>query len=161
MPKRRRRLFLPGLVLLTALVGAVSFAYFRDGPDPVGPAGFRRLHKGMTWEEVEAVLGKPQPPVQVRPGVIIRGRQDSWGTCTPVWNAGFYHEIYVGRSWPGPVYSIDVRVDHEGRVDGAALYHSENAPSTVWERVATWVKTTWECGFSRCDPWNGGSAHRR
>ncbi len=142
MPKRRQRLFLAGLVLLAALVGAVSFAYFQYDPDPVGPGGFRRLHEGMTWDEVEAVLGKPAPAAEVCVGdaVVFYESSSSWGTCAPARGAGVYHEIFCGQSWSGPVYSIDVRVGRNGRVDGAALYRRSAAALTVWERITTWTE---------------------
>jgi hypothetical protein len=115
-------------VALVVLLGAVwnGLQYFSPS-SPINSANFAKIKKGMTCEEVHAILGKPEP---------IPGWKDTWGDPPlGVW------ESIDSQDPPPWVFSytrITIIFDETGRVvTGAELIIEERS----WEeRFAKWFR---------------------
>ena len=71
---RRRLVALIGLSLLTLLGGAVvAHLQIQGKRSTCGQAAYRAIRKGMTLEEVSALIGLP-PEVHVEEGRLLGGR---------------------------------------------------------------------------------------
>jgi hypothetical protein len=57
--RRRRLLLVAGALALLGLAGLATFLWLTTPPPGVSRDNFYRLRKGMTLQEVEAILGEP------------------------------------------------------------------------------------------------------
>ena len=82
MPRSLKALaIVPGIILIVAIIAL----YFVSGDRIVNQANYDRIHEGMTFEEVKAILGDPGPSYssdsqvgyyiwKERPGWIRKGK---------------------------------------------------------------------------------------
>jgi hypothetical protein len=130
MFRTRRRQVLLGLAVL--LAGLAVFCHFLHDPNRLGPASFRQLREGMTFDEAKAILGEPRAGADEPFGYLL---EEAWGTgrIAPQWRSREY------RAWSGAVFQIEMDFDEAGRAVGAALLRRLDSPFTTWDMITMWI----------------------
>jgi hypothetical protein len=101
---RKRRVWLAALLVLVAAVGALLFLMYRDPPP------YDRVREGMTWEEVEALVGEPSLGVELT-------------------RRGNLRKTY-------PEKDGRVRVEYEGERAVRVEFVPDNPDPDFWERLS-------------------------
>src|SRR5262245_50018090 len=102
--RKRRRLELAAVPVLAAAVTAFLFVLYRDPPP------YDRVREGMTWEEVEALVGEPALGVAMTRGGNLRKTYAEKG----------------GR----------LRVDYRDEVAVRVEFIPDNPDPDFWERLS-------------------------
>lgn len=141
----RRKMYLVGS--LAAVILTVAFYIWIPG-DRVQPETYERLVKGMSEEEVDAILSPGALPKTIhRPGrsrkiaselgAVGVGREITHKQL-PTFDAEIYDKntgefLGKARSWEGCRYSVAASFDADGRLSGKDLYEYERPPVTETE----------------------------
>jgi hypothetical protein len=102
--RKRRRLWLAAVLALAAAAGVVLYLMYREPPP------YDRVREGMTWEEVEALVGEPTL------GVSLTG-------------SGRLRKTY-------PEKGGRVRVEYENDRVVRVEYVPDNPDPDFWERLS-------------------------
>jgi hypothetical protein len=123
----RRRKLLVALVGLAVVVTVGVVVFLSEPPSQITRENFEHIHRGMTREEVDAILGPPgdhrtsrgenYSPVKAGPATWQADPDEYWpGLATWHDAPAPLGEHWVRAVWIGDKVSVEVLVDGTGRV---------------------------------------------